>query len=98
MDSIQNTAFLNERNQDPALEAALRMEQAGDDDTAYDAAVVALVAANATTIAGALAQHRLLYERHDSLDDGDTLLPAGESELRILRNNIRGALSRLALS
>ena len=84
------------RIQDPALEAWQKVTTAGEDDVAYEAAIVEFEKAVPTTPRGLALKMKLLWQRLGVLFQGDRLTPSGRQMMRSFRKTINDAIEHLA--
>jgi hypothetical protein len=78
---------------DPAVAAARRVKYAGEDDAAYDRAIVELETAKPTTPAGIKAVLELYTLRVESLQAGDEV---DADTMTLMARNIMAGLDHLA--
>jgi hypothetical protein len=81
---------------DPAVAAARRVKYAGEDDAAYEIAIVALETAKPTTPAGIKALLKLYISRVEALQDGDVMSPEMVATMAKMARNIMAGLDHLA--
>lgn len=86
----QNAHFSND--QDLAVAALRRVQLAGEDDAAYELAIVALETSPATTPSGIKALFELYSSRVEAMHDGDEMSPEMMAQLA---GNILAGLAHL---
>jgi hypothetical protein len=84
------------RIQDPAIQAWRKVLEAGEDDGAYEAAVVEFEKAVPTTPRGLTLKLKLLWQRLGAILQGDRLTPSGRQMMRSFRKTINDAIEHLA--
>ena len=84
------------RIQDPAIEAWRKVLEAGEDDVAYEAAILEFENAVPTTPRGVALKMKLLWQRLGALLQGDRLTASGRQMMRSFRKTINDAIEHLA--
>lgn len=84
------------RIDDPAIRAWRKVLEAGEDDVAYEAAIVEFEKAVPKTPRGLALKMKLLWQRLGALFQGDRLTPSGRHAMRSFRKTISDAIEHLA--
>jgi len=81
---------------DPAVDAWKKVIDAGEDDAAYEIAIMEFEKAVPITPRGVTLKTKLLWLRLRSLFEGDRLTQSGRQALRAFRKTIDDAMAHLA--
>jgi hypothetical protein len=84
------------RVNDPAVQAWRKVLEAGEDDVAYESAIMEFENAAPTTPRGVTLKTKLLWQRLNALFQGDQLTSSGRQMMRAFRMTIDNALAHLA--